>query len=144
MKFIYFCVQKTKNIMNQIPKNLENDVDGMSTYEYIVNNVDICTQQMDGLVENLKRVDRSGQFLASSARFLHAVDSDRFAEWLPSLIDGAISKDRERRYIGSLLEAIWGADYRERAAELNATDDNFRRIYKRIYPEETSVEGHSF
>ena len=60
----------------------------------------------------------TGQFLASSARFLNAVDAEKFAPWLPSLIEGAISKDRERRYIGSLLEAIWGADYMERAQEL--------------------------
>ncbi|MDE6771219.1 MAG: hypothetical protein K2J49_01320, partial [Muribaculaceae bacterium] len=92
--------------MNQILKNLENDPDGMATYEYIVNNCETCADMMPDLVENLKRVDMSGQFLASSARFLAAVDREKFSPWLSPLIEGAISKDRERRYIGSLLEAI--------------------------------------
>lgn len=125
--------------MNNTIKELENDPDGMSTYEYIVNNVDSCIIDMPQLIDNLKRVDLSGQFLASTARFLHAVDAESFSSCIPSLIEGAISKDRERRYIGSLLEAIWGADYKDRANELMATDDNFRRIYKRIYPEEAGV-----
>lgn len=122
--------------MNQLLKSLENDPDGMTTYEYIVNNVDTCSEHMPELVENLKRVDVSGQFLCSTARFLHAVDAATFSPWLSALIEGAIGKDRERRYIGSLLEAIWGPDYKERAGELQKSDDNFRRIYKRIYPAE--------
>ena len=125
--------------MSNSIKELENDPDGMSTYEYIVNNVDSCIVDMPELIENLKRVDLSGQFLASTARFLHAVDAESFSSCIPTLIDAAISKDRERRYIGSLLEAIWGADYQERAGELMASDDNFRRIFKRIYPVEAGV-----
>lgn len=125
--------------MNQIIKDLENDTDGMATYEYIVNNFETCAELMPELVENLIRVDLSGQFLASSARFLAAVDRDTFSPWLSPLIEGAIAKDRERRYIGSLLEAIWGSDYMEKAEELKASDDNFRRIYKRIFPSETSL-----
>lgn len=121
-------------IMDSILKNLENDPDGMATYEYIVNNVDSCCADMPQLIENLKKVDCNGQFLASTARFLNAVDRETFKEWLSPLIESAISKDRERRYIGSLLEAIWGADYKENAEELMKSDDNFRRIYKRIYP----------
>lgn len=121
--------------MNEIPKNLELDADGMATYEYIVNNVDDCIGEMPGLVENLKRTDVSGQFLCSTARFLAAVDRDRFADWIAPLVEGAIEKDRERKYIGSLLEAIWGKDYQDRADELRVSDDCFRRIYKRIYPE---------
>lgn len=122
--------------MNQILKQLENDTDGMLTYEYIANNFDSCEEVMSELVDNLVRVDHTGQFLASSARYLAAVDREKFSPWLPSLIEAAIAKDRERRYIGSLLESIWGADYRDRAEELRASDDNFRRIYKRIYPGE--------
>lgn len=124
--------------MNQTLKNLENDPDGMATYEYIVNNFETCSEMMPDLVENLVRVDLTGQFLASSARFLSAVDKDTFSPWISPLIEGAISKDRERRYIGSLLEAIWGPDYMSRAEELRQSDDNFRRIYKRIYPEQSS------
>lgn len=117
-------------------KKIEKDTDGMTTYEYIVNHVADCLPLMDFLVDNLKRVDTSGQFLASTARFLTAVDRDTFCDYIPQLIEGAIDKDRERRYIGSLLEAIWGADYTERIEELRASDDNFRRIYKRIYPQD--------
>lgn len=106
----------------------------MATYEYIVNNVETCDDEMDSLVENLRRVDLTGQFLASTARFLAAIDREKFERWLTPLIEGAIEKDRERRYIPSLLEAIWGADYKEEADKLRATDDVFRRLYKRVYP----------
>lgn len=107
---------------------------GMEIYEYIVNNVEDCRDRLDNLIMDLKRVDSSGQFLASTARFLAAIDKETFAEFLPSLIESAIERDRERRYIGQLLEAIWGPDYKECAEELSATDDVFRRLYKRVYP----------
>lgn len=122
--------------MDSILKILEQDATGMSTYEYIVNNVDTCGSMMPQLIENLKRVDMTGQFLASTARFLDAVDREGFSPWMSPLIEGAIEKDRERRYIGSLLEAIWGPGYKENASDLANKDDNFRRIYKRIYPME--------
>ena len=120
--------------MTESIKHLADDPDGMATYEYIVNHVDTCLPLMPELTENLRRVDVSGQFLASTARFLHAVDAAAFSSCIAPLVEGAIEKDRERRYIGSLLEAIWGADYQHNAERLRATDDNFRRIYKRIYP----------
>ena len=91
---------------------------------------------MPVLIDNLKRVDATGQFCASTARFLAAVDRERFDSWLAPLIEATIDKDRARRYIWSLLEAIWGENYQERAADLQATDTNFRRIYKRVYPKE--------
>ena len=122
--------------MSEIMKHLTGDEDGMATYDYIVNNVDSCMEHMPELVENLRRADISGQFLASTARFLCAVDREKFSSWLQPLLEGAIEKDRERRYIGSLLQAIWGSDYKERADELKASDDTFRRIYKRVYPGE--------
>jgi len=50
----------------------------------------------------------------------------------------SIEKDREHRYLPALIESLYGADYAERAAELSATDNNFRRIYKRLQP---SAEG---
>ncbi len=120
--------------MSETLKNLSGDCDGMATYDYIVNNVDTCIDSMPELVDNLRRADISGQFLASTARFLCAIDRDKFADWITPLVEGAIEKDRERRYIGSLLQAIWGADYKERAEELKTSDDTFRRIYKRVYP----------
>ncbi len=122
--------------MSEILKNLSGDCDGMATYDYIVNNVDTCIDYMPELVDNLRRADISGQFLASTARFLCAIDREKFASWITPLVEGAIEKDRERRYIGSLLQAIWGQDYKERAEELKASDDTFRRIFKRIYPAE--------
>lgn len=113
------------------------DADGMAIYEYIVNNVETCHDEMEPLVEQLKRADSTGQFLASTARFLAAIDRNKFEDCLAPLIEGAIDKDRERRYIGSLLEAIWGADYLERADQLRASDDIFRRLFKRVYPSGT-------
>lgn len=126
--------------MDKLSNILKSDANGMSTYEYIVNNIDTCVEDMPRLVENLRRVDTTGQFFSSSARFLNATDPEMFAEWIPVLIDGAIDKDRERRYIGSLLKSIWGEDYVERAAEISETDDNFRRIFKRIYPLEVNSD----
>lgn len=117
-------------------ENLHNPVsedDGMAIYEAIVNQVDANNDSLDQLICNLKRADVSGQFLCSTARFLSAVDRERYEEYLPSLIEAAIEKDRERRYLGHLLEALWGADYASRVDELNSSDDLFRRIYKRVY-----------
>ena len=122
--------------MSEILKHLSGDTDGMATYDYIVNNVETCIDSMPELVENLRRVDVSGQFLASTARFLCAVDRDKFEGWIQPLVEAAIEKDRERRYLGSLLQAIWGSDYKERAEALKESDNTFRRIYKRVYPGE--------
>lgn len=108
---------------------------GMAVYQYIVDHCDTCVDEMSELILKLRRVDTSGQFLASTARYLAAVDRPRFEPWLASLIEAAIDKDRERRYIGSLLKAIWGDDYAEHLDDLNRSDNNFRRIYKRIHTE---------
>lgn len=110
--------------------------EGMSVYQYIVDNPDSCLEEMPRLLERLHDVDMSGQFFASTARYLAAVDRERFEPWLTPLIEGAIEKDREHRYIGSLLVSIWGEDYEERLDTLRDSDDNFRRIYKRMHPEE--------
>ncbi len=108
--------------------------EGMSLYEYIVDHASTCCDEMNDLIMKLKRCDTNGQFLASAARYLAAVDRETFEPYLGKLVEAAIEKDRDHRYISSLLEALWGADYKERAEELRATDDNFRRIYRRIYP----------
>ena len=120
--------------MSENEHNLDEMEKGMAIYEYIVNNVETCKDELDNLIHDLKHEDNSGQFLSSTARFLAAVDKKEFGEVLPQLIEAAIEKDRERRYIGQLLEAIWGADYQERSSELRESDDVFRRLYKRIYP----------
>ncbi len=108
---------------------------GMRIYEYIVDNVSTIGSELGDKIEELKEADTTGQFMASTARYLAAVDRERFEPWLAPLIESAIEKDRERRYIGSLLEAIWGEDYEDHADELRKSDDNFRRIYKRLHPE---------
>lgn len=83
---------------------------------------------------NMITVDKTGQFVASAARYLFAIDGEKYAHVINKLIAAAIDKDRERRYLGDLMQAIYGEDYASRADQLNVTDDNFRRIYKRLYP----------
>ena len=82
----------------------------------------------------MARVDLSGQFLASAARYLHAIDAEGYAPAIRSLVSQAIDKDREHRYLPDLLQGLYGEDYESRCNELCATDDNFRRIYKRLFP----------
>jgi hypothetical protein len=113
--------------------------EGMNLYDRIVNNVDRIEPELPDIIAQLTEKDESGQFLASSARFLAAIDKPRFQQYINELVEAAISKDRERRYIGSLLQALWGEDYMERAQQLREEDDNFRRIYKRIYPSEQTL-----
>lgn len=111
--------------------------EGMSVYQYIVDNCENCADEMPELIDRLRKVDMSGQFMASTARYLAAVDRQHFEPWLAPLIEGAIEKDREHKYIGSLLQSIWGEDYELHVDELKKSDDNFRRIYKRMHPEES-------
>lgn len=118
----------------KIVKELEKDPDGLMTYEYIANNIGMIEEDLDWLADNLIRVDGNGQFLVSAARYLHAVDSDAFAAAIDKMVAAAIDKDRERVYIGYLLQSLYGDDYMERAEELRISDNNFRRIYKRLYP----------
>ncbi len=118
---------------NDEKKALSKDPDGLSTYEYIANHIGMCDEDMDYLVDNMISVDASGQFVASAARYLFAIDGEKYAPQIDRLLAAVIEKDRERRYLGDLLQAIWGSDYAERAEELSAADNNFRRIYKRLY-----------
>ena len=114
-------------------KRLEKDSNGLLTYEYIANNIDSCFEDMDWLVANMIAVDLSGQFVASAARYLYAIDADGYKEFISQLIAAVIEKDREHRYLPDLIQGIWGDDYAQRVEELSK-DDNFRRIYKRLYP----------
>lgn len=117
-------------------QELKRDPDGLMTYEYIANHIDECSESdLDALVDNMVTVDLTGQFLASAARYLHAIDAERFAEPVKRLIASTIDKDREHRYLPDILNSIYGADYADRASELIATDNNFRRIYKRLFPQ---------
>ena len=117
-----------------LKKRLEADQDGLATYEYIANHIETCTEDMDFLIDNMARVDLTGQFVISAARYLFAIDNGRFADAIGRLVQLGIDKDRERRYLGAMMEQFYGADYAARADELSAADDNFRRIYKRLFP----------
>ena len=119
--------------MSENSKNVSPSDKGMAIYEEIVNHVDANNRNLDQLICDLRRADTNGQFLCSTARFLAAVDREGFAEYLPGLIEGAIEKDRERRYLSQLLIAVWGDDYAQRADELIASDDLFRRLHKRAF-----------
>lgn len=119
---------------NEDIKALAKDPDGLQTYEYIANHISTCDEDMDFLSSNMITVDKTGQFVASAARYLFAIDGEKYAHVINKLIAAAIDKDRERRYLGDLMQAIYGEDYASRADQLNVTDDNFRRIYKRLYP----------
>lgn len=115
-------------------KSLAADPDGLKTYEYIANHIDTCRSDIDELVDNIARVDLTGQFLASAARYLNAIDPVAFAEPVHRLVSVTIDRDREHRYLADILQSIYGPDYQDRAAELQASDNNFRRIYKRLFP----------
>lgn len=117
-----------------LKKQLSKDPDGLLTYEYIANNIGEIDDIMPELADNIISVDTAGQFVVSAARYLNAIDKVKYAESIDKLIKAAIEKDRERKYLGDLAVSIWGDDYKEHADELAEGDDNFRRIYKRLYP----------
>ncbi len=116
-------------------KMLRRDPDGLLTYEYLANHIGECgPEEIDALIENMERVDLSGQFLASAARYLNAIDPTGYEPAIKTLVAAAIDKDREHKYLSDLLHGLYGADCLDRASQLCASDDNFRRIYKRLYP----------
>lgn len=116
-------------------KVLTDDKDGLATYEFLANNLDELTaDDINTLIDNMSRVDLTGQFLASGARYLNALDPERYAEAVRRMVALTIDRDRERNFIPDLLTALYGADYAEHVDELSADDNNFRRMYKRVYP----------
>ena len=119
---------------DSLKKQLCKDETGLTTYEYIANNIDTIDDDLPELVANIINVDLNGQLVVSTARYLYAIDSERYAQSIDALVKAAIEKDREHKYLGDLIAGIYGADYKEHASELSRTDDNFRRIYKRLYP----------
>ena len=120
-------------MVEELKKQLAKDPDGLLTYEFIANNIDSIDDIMPELAANIINVDMTGQFVVSAARYLNAIDKEKYAESIDMLVKAAIEKDRERKYLGDLTVSLWGADYKEHAEELSAQDDNFRRIYKRNY-----------
>lgn len=117
-------------------KRLAADSDGLKSYEYIANHIEngIDDVEIDYVIDNMARADLYGQFLASAARYLHAIDPQAYAMPIQKLVAATIDRDREHRYLPDLLRSIYGPDYEQRAAELIESDNNFRRIYKRLYP----------
>ncbi len=120
-------------------KMLASDPDGLICYEYLANNIDNCDGDIDTIIDNLSRADINGQFSASAARYLHAIDSEKYAGPVARLVEVAIERDREHRYLAGILQSLYGNDYESRAEELNAADNNFRRIYKRLFPSSDSL-----
>lgn len=117
-----------------LKKQLAKDPNGLETYEYIANHMGKIDDILPKLVENIIDVDRTGQFVVSTARYLHAIDRERYAQSIDMLVKAAIIKDREHVYLADLASSIYGSDFKDRAQELSSSDDNFRRIYKRLYP----------
>ena len=117
-----------------LKEKLRKDPNGLMTYEYIANHIDNIDDIMPELVDNIIAVDKTSQFVVSTARYLHAIDASKYSACIDLLIKAAIARDREHVYLGDLAASIWGVDYKDRAQELSASDDNFRRIYKRLYP----------
>lgn len=116
-------------------KHLKSDPDGLLTYEYLANHIGDCeASDIEALIDNMINVDLTGQFLASAARYLHAIDAEGFEPAVKRLVGAAIDKDREHRYLPDLITGLYGADYADRADELCSTDDNFRRLFKRLNP----------
>lgn len=119
-------------------KDLRRDPDGLKTYEYLANHIGECEPaDIEQLIDNMERVDLTGQFMASAARYLNAIDPEGYAPAIRRLVAATIDKDREHRYLPDLLQGLYGAEYEAHAAELCASDDNFRRIYKRLFPTST-------
>ena len=87
---------------------------------------------MSDLVDNMIRVDLTGQFMVSAARYLAAINRDGFKADIDRLVAASIDRDRERKFIADLLPSLWGVDYADHVVELAEADNNFRRIYKRV------------
>ena len=122
----------------QDKKSLMADADGLMAYEYIANNIDSVLPDLDFVIDCMAKADASGQFMASAARYLHAIDHNTFASHIQRLVAQVIDRDREHRYLSDILQGLYGPDYEQRASELSASDDNFRRIYKRLFPSASS------
>lgn len=117
-------------------KRLRRDPDGLLSYEYLANHIgDASDSDIEFLAENIISVDMCGQMAASAAQYLDSIDHETFKPLVRKLVAAVIDKDREHKYLPGLLAALYGDDCAERADELSAGDDNFRRIYKRLYPE---------
>lgn len=116
-------------------KEIKKDTDGLKTYEFLVNHADELTdEQLVTVVDSLADIDRSGQYLASGVRYLNGIDRHRFRSHIERMTALTIDRDREHKFISDLIINLYGADYYDRIEELKE-DNNFRRMYKRLYPD---------
>lgn len=115
-------------------KRLAADTDGLAAYEYIANHIEDGLDDIDAVIEYMEHADSTGQIMASTAKYLHAIDPKKFEKQISALVEATIDKDREHRYLADILNGIYGPDYEDRVQELTEKDNNFRRIYKRIFP----------
>lgn len=115
-------------------KALAADTDGLKCYEYIANHIEDDIADIDAAIDSMGRADLTGQFTASAARYLYAIDPEKFDGQIQRLVAMTIDRDREHRYLADVLHSLYGADYESRAKQLIETDNNFRRIYKRLFP----------
>lgn len=113
---------------------MESNDNALTIYEQIVNAEATAPEQLASLITKLSACDETGQYICSSARYLGALNPEKYASHIERLVADAISRDREHRYISQLLPALWGEDFMDKADELRLRDNNFRRIFKRIYP----------
>ncbi len=113
---------------------MEPQEKAMGVYEQIVNAESSSPADLPELVKGLIACDESGQYLCSSARYLNALNAEGYAPLINQLVASAIDRDREHKYISQLLPSLWGDDFMEKADSLRLNDNNFRRIFKRIYP----------
>ena len=135
LRYNTYCIMTEQDI-----KLLRQDPDGLATYEYLANNIETCSDEdLDAIVDNMTTVDRSGQFTASAARYLHAIDTERYAAAVERLVAATIDKDREHSYLPSLMRGIYGDNYEDDAEQRCAADRNFRRMYQRLYPRTDSL-----
>ena len=66
-------------MVDEVLKKLKKDEDGLNTYEFIANNIGNCDDIMPELIDNIIKVDRTGQFVVSTARYLTAIDRIKYA-----------------------------------------------------------------
>ena len=91
-----------------LTKRLQSDENGLLTYEYIANNINNGIEDdLDQLVDNIIGVDKKGQFVVSTARYLNAIDKKAYGPQIDRLIKAAITVDRERAYLPVLAASIW-------------------------------------
>ncbi|MBR1475994.1 MAG: hypothetical protein IJ613_10550, partial [Muribaculaceae bacterium] len=75
---------------DNLKKKLSQDTTGLATYEYIANHMGSIDDIMGDLVDNIIEVDRTGQFIVSTARYLHAIDNVKYAGNIDTLIKAAM------------------------------------------------------